>query len=46
MWPPTNENLPGLCLGATSLLVSEIIPIQSSEKGLPATYNNGCLVKY
>ena len=46
MWSPTGENLSYFCLGATSLLVSETFEFKNFETRLPATYNNGRVVKY
>ena len=46
MWSPTDGNISYLCLGATSLLVPETFKYKNFETGLPATYNNGLVVKY
>ena len=46
MWSPTYGNLSYLCLGTTSLLISETIKFKNFETSLPATYNNGRVVKY
>ena len=35
-----------ICLGATSVLVSEAFKLKNFEIWLPATYNNGLVVKY
>ena len=44
MWSPTDGNLSYLCLGTTSLLVTETFKFKNFETWLPATYNNGRLV--
>ena len=46
IWSPTDENLLYFCLGTTSLLVPETFKLKSFATLLPATYNNGCVVKY
>ena len=45
MWSPTDGNLSYLCVGTASLLVSEIFQFKNFETWLPATYNNGYVVK-
>ena len=46
MWSPTDENLSHFCLGATSLFFPETFKFKNFETWLPATYNNGGVVKY
>ena len=46
MWSPTDGNLLYLSLGATFSLVPEIFKFKNFEARLPATYNNGRVVRY
>ena len=46
MWSLTHGNLSNLCLRTTSLLVPDTIKFKNFETWLPATYNNGRVVKY
>ena len=46
MWTPADGNLSYLCLGVTSLLVPETFNFKNFETWLPATYNNGRVIKY